>query len=112
MNLIDNAIKFTPVGGTIQLTTAIANGDCRVQVCDTGPGIPAEDLPYIFDRFYRVDKARSRQRGRTGVGSGAGLGLAIVKTLVETNKGQVWAENRPGRGATFIVEFPLPLTSG
>jgi signal transduction histidine kinase len=107
VNLIDNAIKFTPAGGTIRLTTPIANGTCRFQVSDSGPGIPADEIPYIFDRFYRVDKARSRRRGRSGVGSGAGLGLAIVKTLVEINNGKVWAENSVDQGASFVVEFPL-----
>jgi two-component system phosphate regulon sensor histidine kinase PhoR len=107
VNLIDNAIKFTPSGGAIQLTITIVNGNCRFQVCDSGPGIPAEEIPYIFDRFYRVDKARSRRRSQTSVGSGAGLGLAIVKTLVEINNGKVWAENLATPGASFVVEFPL-----
>ena len=108
VNLLDNAIKYTPAGGQIQLMTDINGKTCQIHVQDTGMGIPADDLPYIFDRFYRVDKARSRREGlESEVGSGTGLGLAITKALVEQNKGKVWAESTLGEGSTFIVEFPL-----
>ncbi|HAJ36407.1 MAG TPA: hypothetical protein DCL15_12010, partial [Chloroflexi bacterium] len=79
-----------------------------VTVSDTGPGIPPDDLPYIFDRFYRVDKARSRARGaQNDMGSGAGLGLAIVKQLVEQNQGRITVESMLGQGTNFAVSFPL-----
>lgn len=109
VNLLDNAIKYTPAGGAVRLSVAVAAETCRIRVADTGPGIPAEDLAHIFDRFYQVDKARSRHNSaQNGIGSGAGLGLAIVKTLVEQNDGHIWAESTPTTGTTFTVEFPLP----
>ncbi|MCC9077472.1 HAMP domain-containing protein [Litorilinea aerophila] len=106
INLVDNAIKYTPAGGQIRLRAWTRGAYCRIEVQDTGPGIDRENLPHIFDRFYRVDKARSRRDGYWGAGSGAGLGLSIVKTLVTRNGGKVWAESQPGAGTTFIVEFP------
>ncbi len=106
VNLVDNAIKYTPEGGQVVLSTGAADGRCHIQIADTGVGIPAEDLPHIFDRFYRVDKARSRQEAGSGWGSGAGLGLYIAKTLVEQNGGQIRVESTPGQGTTFTVEFP------
>jgi signal transduction histidine kinase len=107
INLMDNAIKYTPEGGEIRLDAQAADGWCQIRIQDTGPGIPEEDLPYIFDRFYRVDKTRSRRTGKDGIGSGAGLGLSIVKTLVEQNGGRIQAESIPGQGTTFVVEFPV-----
>ncbi|GEM_PF-103674 len=106
VNLVDNAIKYTPEGGQVALSTGEADGRCRIQIADTGVGIPPEDLPHIFDRFYRVDKARSRQEAGSGWGSGAGLGLYIAKTLVEQNGGHIRVESTPGQGTTFTVEFP------
>ena len=107
INLLDNSIKFTPPGGTVRLSVQAVEGICRITVSDTGPGIPAEDLPYVFDRFYRVDKAHSRQSGRNSLGSGAGLGLAIVRSLIEENAGQIRVASAVGEGTTFTVEFPL-----
>ncbi len=106
VNLVDNAIKYTPAGGAVIVQARRLPGLCQIRVTDTGPGIPAADLPHIFDRFYRVDKARSR-RGQTepGLGSGAGLGLSIVKTLVEQNGGTIRAESEAGTGSMFVVEF-------
>jgi two-component system phosphate regulon sensor histidine kinase PhoR len=101
-NLIDNAVKYTPEGGTIHLRWHNENGDCRIEVQDTGIGIPAADLPRIFERFYRVDKARSREVG------GTGLGLSIVKHLVQAMQGSVRAESEPGHGSTFIIQLPRP----
>lgn len=105
VNLVDNAIKYTPAGGAVTVQARRLPGLCQIRVTDTGPGIPAADLPYIFDRFYRVDKARSRRGSHPGLGSGAGLGLSIVKTLVEQNRGQIRAESEPGKGSVFVVEF-------
>lgn len=105
VNLLDNAVKYTPAGGTIGLDTEINDRALRIRVADTGLGIPAGDVPHIFERFYRVDKARSRQDRQNGTG-GAGLGLAIVKALVERNGGRVWAESREGAGTTMTMEFP------
>lgn len=106
VNLVDNAIKYTPAGGSVTVQARSLPELCQIRVTDTGPGIPAADLPHIFDRFYRVDKARSR-RGQSdpGAGSGAGLGLSIVKTLVEQNRGVIRAESGAGTGSTFVVEF-------
>jgi two-component system phosphate regulon sensor histidine kinase PhoR len=107
VNLLDNAIKFTPAGGQVSLSAEARGQSCRIQVADSGPGIPAEDLPYVFERFYRVDKARSRSDTQPG-SSGAGLGLAIVKALLKQNDGQVTAASQPGQGTVFTIELPLP----
>ena len=101
LNLIENAIKFTPSGGHIEATARAEGSDMIFSVTDTGIGITAEDLPRIFERFYKVDKARS--------GQGTGLGLAIAKHIVEAHGGKIWAESVEGRGSTFI--FTLPLVS-
>ena len=99
-NLLDNAVKYTPEKGLVRVSASCAESRVTVSVQDTGPGIPAEDLPRIFERFYRVDKARSRELG------GTGLGLAIVKHIVEAHGGSVAVESRPGAGSTF--RFTLP----
>ena len=99
-NLVDNAVKYTPDGGRIQLLWR-SNGDSVcIEVEDNGNGIPAQDLPRIFERFYRVDKARSRELG------GTGLGLSIVKHLVQSMQGTVTAASREGQGTTFTVMLP------
>ncbi len=108
-NLLDNALKYTPRGGSVWLRALPAAGAVELRFEDDGPGIPSEDLPHIFDRFYRVDKARSRRKGAeaaVGSGSGAGLGLAIVRKLVEQNGGQIRVEPAPGQGTVFVVSFP------
>lgn len=108
LNLLDNAIKYTAPGGMVNLSAAVEGRTLRVTVADTGAGIPSEDLPHIFDRFYRVDKARSRAKGgQSGMGSGAGLGLSIVKQIVEQNHAEIQVESAPGKGTTFVVSFPL-----
>lgn len=100
-NLVDNAIKYTSSGGKITVKWGPAgNGQLSVSVQDTGPGIPAKDLPRIFERFYRVDKARSRLVG------GTGLGLAIVKHLVQAMNGMIVASSEEGKGTTFTVTLP------
>jgi signal transduction histidine kinase len=100
-NLLENAITHTPAGGTVTLTTKRSGDVAWLSVSDTGPGIEAAHLPYIFERFYRADPSRTRATG------GAGLGLAIVKQLVEAHGGTVQAENLPGGGACFSVRLPL-----
>lgn len=95
-NLIDNAIKYTETGGRIEISLATKGADVLVSVKDTGVGIPETDLARVFERFYRVDKARAREAG------GTGLGLAIVKHLVEAQGGRVWVESRQPGGSTFF----------
>lgn len=101
LNLIDNAVKYTPPGGQINVGLRTQNGHARIVVTDTGIGIPAADQPRIFDRFYRVDKARSRALG------GAGLGLSISRWIVEGHSGSLSVESAPDRGSAFTVELPL-----
>jgi two-component system, OmpR family, sensor kinase len=100
-NLIDNAIKYTPDGGDILISLFRDKDWARLEVTDSGIGIAPENLPHLFDRFYRVDKARSRDRG------GTGLGLAIVKTIVEHHGGKVTVISEPGKGSTFTVWLKL-----
>jgi two-component system, OmpR family, sensor histidine kinase ArlS len=100
-NLVDNAIKYNSAGGTVSLATHIEGELVIIEVADTGIGIAAADLPRIFDRFFRVDKSRSRQRG------GSGLGLAIVKKIVEDHRGAISVNSIPGCGSTFRVSLPL-----
>lgn len=100
-NLLDNAVKYTPEGGEISLALARQNGSAEIVVRDTGIGIPETDQQRVFDRFYRVDKARSRALG------GAGLGLSIVRSIVEAHGGRVTIEGTPRRGSTFTVSLPL-----
>ncbi len=101
-NLLDNALRHTPPGGemVVRLQPDARRGEVRVTVRDTGPGIPEEHLPNVFERFYRADRARTRTDG------GSGIGLAVVKQLVEAHGGRVWAESQPGKGATFGFVLP------
>jgi two-component system phosphate regulon sensor histidine kinase PhoR len=99
-NLVDNAIKFNREGGGVTVTHERAGGRDRVHVSDTGEGIPAEHLARIFERFYRVDRARSREMG------GTGLGLAIVKHLARAHGGETLVRSDPGAGTTFTLELP------
>jgi signal transduction histidine kinase len=100
LNLLDNAVKYTPSGGTVDVSLSAANGQAEVAVSDSGPGIAAEHLPHIFDRFYRVDRARSRAEG------GVGLGLSICRWIAEAHGGSIRAYSAPGEGSTFIVRLP------
>lgn len=107
-NLLGNALRYTPAGGRITVRAGMrlqpAAGPSSavvVEVADTGKGIDAADLPYVFDRFYRADKSRNRASG------GSGIGLALVKQLVEAHGGRVWVESSPGTGATFAFALPL-----
>lgn len=100
-NLLDNALSYTPSGGRVELRLSQRDAaEVRFEVSDTGTGIPAADLPRVFERFYRVDKARSRAEG------GTGLGLAIVKHIVENHAGHVEVQSELGRGTTFRVQLP------
>jgi heavy metal sensor kinase len=100
MNLIDNAVKYTPEGGSIRVSVGRADGRAVFAVADTGEGIAAEHLPRVFDRFYRVDKARSREMG------GTGLGLSIVRSIVAAHGGAVELATTPGAGTTATVTLP------
>jgi len=101
-NLLDNALRYTPAGGTITVKARRMDEVVQVDVMDQGPGLDPDELPLIFERFHRSDKARSRSTG------GAGLGLAIVKQLVEAHGGEVWAESEASAGATFSFTVPVP----
>jgi signal transduction histidine kinase len=98
INLVENALKFTPPAGRITLSAQAQNGMVEVRVTDTGAGIPQEHLPYIFERFYKVDRAR-----RDG---GTGLGLAIVKQIVEAHRGETRVESQEGAGSAFAFTVP------
>ncbi|MYB59979.1 MAG: PAS domain S-box protein [Gemmatimonadetes bacterium] len=99
-NLVDNAVKYTENGGSITIGTEERVDEIVLSVSDTGPGIPSEALPRIFERFFRVDRARSRALG------GTGLGLAIVRHTMELLNGRAWVESRLGEGATFYLSLP------
>ncbi|MBV8909422.1 MAG: HAMP domain-containing protein [Gammaproteobacteria bacterium] len=101
VNLLDNAIKYTPGGGRVRLSVRREGGYAVLEVSDDGVGIPAEALPHVFKRFYRVDDSRSRQQG------GAGLGLAIVKSICAAHGAEVEVASAPGKGSTFRVRQPL-----
>ena len=101
-NLLDNAIKYTPVGGAVEVDMVRTQGELRFSVSDTGPGIPDEDLERVFERFFRSDPSRSRTAA-----PGLGLGLAIVAWVVGEHQGRIQAANRPDGGASFIVMLPL-----
>jgi heavy metal sensor kinase len=102
VNLLDNAIKYTPPGGSIRLSVRACGQKAVMEVIDTGIGIPAAALPHVFDRFFRVDEARSRTI------DGAGLGLAIVKSICNAHGGLVEVDSADSRGSRFRVELPLP----
>jgi two-component system phosphate regulon sensor histidine kinase PhoR len=100
-NLIDNAILYNKPGGEVRISGARENGAFRLDITDTGEGIAAEELPRIFERFYRVDKARTRVTG------GTGLGLSIVKHAIESQGGTIQVASRLGVGSTFTIRLPL-----
>lgn len=100
LNLLDNALKYTPEGGTVRVGISGANNVVMISVSDDGPGIPPEDIPHIFERFYRVDKSRNRGDG------GSGLGLSLVKSLLEAHGGTVSVTSTVGKGSVFTVTLP------
>ena len=100
-NIIENAIKYTPDGGKISVSLQKMGRDAVLEISDTGVGIPEADVAHVFDRFYRVDKARSRDTG------GTGLGLSIVQQIVRLHAGSVTVQSEQGKGTTFIVQLPV-----
>jgi two-component system phosphate regulon sensor histidine kinase PhoR len=100
LNLLDNAVKYTPEGGRVEVLGRRVGEQCELDVRDTGVGIEPKHLPRVFERFYRVDKGRSRDMG------GTGLGLSIVKHVVQAMEGEVRVASEPGRGSTFTVVLP------
>ena len=104
VNLVDNALRHTPAGGSVVVTVSQEPGSAVLRVRDTGAGIPFLDLNRVFERFYVVDRSRSREHG------GTGLGLSIAKQLVEAHGGEISAESEYGRGAVFTMRLPLPRT--
>jgi signal transduction histidine kinase len=101
LNLVENAIKYTPEGGSVELSLSKKGGWAQFEVCDTGIGIPPENLSHIFDRFYRVDKARARAHG------GSGLGLSIAKWIAQAHGGAIRVKSQLGEGTTFTVTLPI-----
>jgi signal transduction histidine kinase len=101
INLLSNALRYTSVNGRVGIRLESRDGIVDISVYDNGPGIAVEDLPYVFERFYRGDKARSRQSG------GTGLGLAIVKSFIEAHGGNIEVESHKGVGTTFNIKIPI-----
>lgn len=102
-NLVGNAMQYTPVGGQVTILSRRDQGEVQISVVDTGIGIPADHLPHLFTRFYRVDKSRSRQAG-----GGSGIGLTIARHLVEAHGGRIWAESRgDGMGSSFTITLKV-----
>jgi len=99
LNLVDNAVKYTPAGGEVTLTLRRADGWVKIDVYDTGIGIGPEDLPHIFERFYRADRSR-------GGHGGSGLGLSIALWIAQAHGGRLEAESEPGKGSTFTLSLP------
>jgi signal transduction histidine kinase len=102
--LLDNALQHTPAGGSITVTGTLTESAVEIAVADTGDGIASEDLPHVFDRFWRADPSRVRDDSWAG---STGLGLSIAQSLVEAQSGRIWVESEPGEGATF--HFTLPM---
>ncbi|MBI4186735.1 MAG: HAMP domain-containing protein [Chloroflexi bacterium] len=105
-NLLNNALHYTPGGGRVTVRLVPDGSGVTISITDTGVGVPEEDLPHVFDRFYRVDRSRTRSTG------GSGLGLAIVKQLVEAQGGRVWATSQEGKGSTFFFHLPYSSRPG
>jgi signal transduction histidine kinase len=104
-NLISNALRYTPAGGQIRLGAKRQDGHVLLQVEDSGSGISPEDIPHIFDRFYRGEGARQGESGESG------LGLAIAKSLIELNGGKIGVKSTIGKGTTFTISFPVEVPS-
>ncbi len=106
LNLVDNGVKYTPEGGEMRISLERDDGRFKLRVMDNGIGIAPEDQPHIFDRFFRVDKARSREAG------GSGLGLSICKWIVEAHGGEITLESELGKGSIFTVTLPRATPDG
>jgi signal transduction histidine kinase len=100
-NILDNALRYTPQGGQIVLSAKVVDDSVEMRVQDSGPGVAAEEIDKIFDRFYRTEISRTRDKG------GSGLGFAIAKSIVEKHTGRIWAESLPGKGLTVIMRIPF-----
>ena len=98
-NLLSNAVKFTPAGGTVDVAAARRDGEVRVSVTDTGPGIAPEDQDRIFEEFQQADAGKEQPEG-------TGLGLALSKRLVELHGGRIWVDSERGKGSTFVFTLP------
>jgi len=108
INLVDNALKFTPANGQVTLSAGKAGDEMDISITDTGRGVPHEALPHLFDRFYQVDASRSRAGGETAaVRRGAGLGLAIAQEIIQAHSGRISVRSEVGRGTTFMIHLPL-----
>lgn len=106
VNLLDNAVKYSPKNSKVLIQAEKINDTVEIRVVDQGSGIPKKHLPRLFERFYRVDKARSRDQG------GTGLGLSIVKHISQVHGGSVFVDSVPGRGSTFSIQIPFNATNG
>jgi signal transduction histidine kinase len=100
-NVLSNALRHTLEGGSVTLSASLLEHEVEIRIQDTGPGIGAEDIEHVFDRFYRADKSRQRDSG------GLGLGLAIAKSIVENHGGRIWAESSDDSGTTFCITLPI-----
>jgi two-component system sensor histidine kinase KdpD len=98
LNLLDNAVKYTPPGSPIEIIATATDQNLTIEVADRGPGLPAGDVEKVFEKFYRVDRAAA---------GGAGLGLAICRGIVQAHGGRIWAQNLPGGGVAFLFTLPL-----
>jgi signal transduction histidine kinase len=105
VNLVSNAIQYTPPGGNVNLSLQQTNGQARLIVSDSGPGIPAQDLPHIFERFYRGERSRKRTPGAQS--SGFGLGLSIAYWIVRNHGGAIEVSSKEGQGTTFCIWLPM-----
>ncbi|MBK5245278.1 MAG: ATP-binding protein, partial [Eubacteriaceae bacterium] len=103
MNLIDNAIKYSEINQSVEVSMIQGEEDIKIEVKDQGYGIPEKDIGRIFERFYRVDKSRSKEKG------GTGLGLAIVKHIIYNNSGSIEVKSDLGKGTTFIIHLPKTM---
>jgi signal transduction histidine kinase len=107
-NLVDNALKFTPVGGQVTLAALDAGNGLDISIMDTGTGIPKEALPHLFERFYQVDPVRPGGEAASGR-RGAGLGLAIAQEIVQAHSGRISVRSEVGHGTVFVVHLPLAV---